>query len=128
MVIKQTEWYSVKQCLDNPRNLYVFGDNTFRVGKGGQAQIRDCKNSYGICTKVAPQTNPEAYFSDSIEHLEIIENDLRALIKLYKESGYDNIIFPSDGLGSGLSEMPERCPKLYERMNRLIRNHFGCSL
>ena len=55
MIILQKEYYSVEQCLANPDTLYVFGDNTQRFGKGGQAQIRDCKNSFGVCTKLYPE-------------------------------------------------------------------------
>jgi len=125
MIIKQKEWFSIKQCIDNPKNLYIFGDNTLRVGKGGQAQIRDCINSFGICTKVLPEMTDESFFNDVIEHLEIIEKDIFNLKEVIKNNNYEKIIFPCDGLGSGLSDMPNKCPLLYRRMNRLIKKNFG---
>jgi hypothetical protein len=123
MILIQDEWFSVKQCLENPRNLYIFGDNTLRYGKGGQAQIRDCENSFGICTKWKPSMTDDSFFQDTIECLEIVEKDIVDLLHI--KDNYKNIIFPADGLGSGLSDMPNRCPLLYKRMNYLIQKHFG---
>jgi hypothetical protein len=122
---KQKKWFSLEQCINNPDKLYIFGDNTFRKGTGGQAQIRHCDNSYGICTKWAPNTTDGAYFIDSINCLEIVERDIHELIKISKTNKYTEIIFPEDGLGSGLSKMPQKCPLLYRRMNKLIEKHFG---
>jgi hypothetical protein len=122
---KQKEWFSVEQCNKNKDKLYIFGDNTLRIGNGGQAQIRDCVNSFGICTKLAPSTTEHSYFSDSIEHLELIEADISELIKISKTGKYNEIIFPWDGLGSGLSKMPQKCPLLYRRMNKLLSKYFG---
>jgi hypothetical protein len=124
---KQEEWFSVEQCNSNPKKLYVFGDNTFRKGTGGQAKIRNCDNSFGICTKWAPNTNESAYFIDTINCLEIVERDIYELIKISKTNEYEEIIFPWDGLGSGLSKMPQKCPLLYRRMNKLLEKHFGIS-
>jgi len=122
---KQKEWFSLKQCIENPDKLYIFGDNTLRKGTGGQAQIRHCDNSFGICTKWAPTTADGAYFSDTINCLEIVERDISELIKLSKTDKYKEIIFPLDGLGSGLSKMPQKCPLLYRRMNKLLNKHFN---
>jgi len=124
---KQKEWFSLQQCIDNPDKLYIFGDNTFRKGTCGQAQIRHCDNSYGICTKWAPNTTDGAYFSDTINCLEIVEKDILTLIKLSKEGKYKEIIFPLEGIGSGLSKMPQKCPLLYRKMNRLFKKYFDIS-
>ena len=45
------EHYTVENCLNNPRHLYIFGDNLIKQGKGGQAIIRDCPNAFGIPIK-----------------------------------------------------------------------------
>jgi hypothetical protein len=124
---KQKEWFSIQQCLENPNKLYIFGDNTFRDGTGGQAQIRNCDNSFGICTKWAPNTSDGAYFIDSINCLEIVEKDISELLKFKRGNMYTEIIFPWDGLGSGLSKMPEKCPLLYRRLNKLLEKHFNIS-
>ena len=121
--ITQKDWFSVKQCNDNPDNLYVFGDNTLRIGKGGQAQIRDCENSFGICTKRTPSTDDDAYFRDTLSDWEFIVEDLKKLKEVEKK--YKSIIFPADGLGTGLSEMPNRCPKLYTQFSKHLEDNYG---
>ncbi len=122
MIIVQKEWYSVEQCMTNPLNLYIFGDNTKRVGKGGQAQIRNCSNSFGIATKLAPSMDSNSFFKDDIESLEFVEKDIKQLLQTMKD--YKNVVFPYDQLGSGLSDMPNKCPLLYRRLNRMLNKYF----
>lgn len=122
MVIVQKEWYNIDQCNRNPQNLYIFGDNSKRFGNAGQAQIRCCKNSFGIATKTSPSNSMNSFFTDSIEDLEIIEEDIKRLISI--KDDYENIIFPYDGLGTGLSDMPNKCPLLYKRLNSIIFRKF----
>lgn len=122
MFITQKEWYSVEQCLANPQNLYVFGDNTIRKGKGGQAQIRDCENSFGIATKILPTRDEDAYFKDNVYAADIIGKDIRALLDLVDK--YENIVFPYEGLGTGLSEMPTRCPLVFRLMSNSLYTNF----
>ena len=127
----QEEWYSLEQCEKNPNKLYIFGDNAMRVGNGGQAQIRPADNSYGIATKSTPMTNELAYFGDRQDEADIIFGDIVELYDVYMgmtESNYDTIVFPADGLGTGLSQMPERSPKLYKWMNSTIEMLFGVEL
>ena len=119
----QKEWYSVEQCLANPNKLYIFGDNALRVGKGGQAQIRDCENSYGIATKATPSMDKAAFFSDKPDQTEIVFNDIKELYEFYtsdKKHTIDTIVFPADGLGTGLSEMPTRSPKMFKWIHETI--------
>ena len=122
MIIIQKEWFSPTQCQENPQNLYIFGDNTKRFGQSGQACIRFEPNTFGIATKFSPSTSMNSYFVDSIECLEIIEDDIRKLLKIKEK--YENIVFPFAGLGSGLSDMPNKCPLLYKRMNKLLNRYF----
>ena len=68
--IEVQELYSVKDCLDNPHKLYIFGDNLIGVGKGGQAIIRDCPNTFGIPTKRLPHRENNAFFSDKGTEME----------------------------------------------------------
>lgn len=48
------EPYTIQLLNQNKHKIYVFGDNMKRYGKGGQAVIRDCPNSFGIPTKRYP--------------------------------------------------------------------------
>lgn len=98
---------------DNPKVLYLFGDNTKRVGTGGQAgHMRGEANAIGIATKWAPGTSKKDYFNDKDfnEVIAILDKDLhRARVQL--KNG-DNVVIPSDGLGTGLSELPKRAPTI----------------
>jgi hypothetical protein len=121
--VVQKEYFSIEQCSKNPNFLYVFGDNTLRVGKAGQAQIRDCPNSIGICTKRLPSISEEAYFTDSKSDWEIIKRDLDNLRQV--SGSYDRIIFPYDGLGTGLSDMPNKCPKLFLGLSKYLKRNYN---
>ena len=122
---KQDEWYSVRQCQHNPNTLYIFGDNVMRAGKGGQAIIRDCQNSFGIVTKWAPGKLPRDYFSDFDTSLNHIKYDLIQLKDYLKDTIIDTVVFPADGLGTGLSDLPNKAPDTYKEMNDLIFKQFG---
>lgn len=60
----QEEYFSIEQCLHNPDKIYVFGDNLIKKGLGGQAQIRNCPNAFGISTKRFPSMSLDSFFSD----------------------------------------------------------------
>ena len=133
--IEVQQLFSVEDCLANPNKLYIFGDNLLGVGKGGQAVIRDCPNTYGVPTKIMPNMKNHAFFSDNYEEVQETKDCLFTL-HLYHRSGvfYSTccfrtrlpiLVFPSNGLGTGLSQMPTRSPKLYKLMNNLIYKYFG---
>jgi len=121
----QKKWYDINDCLINKHKLYVFGDNTIREGHGGQANIRDIKNSIGIATKLLPSQSNNAYFSDRYEEYQIIVNDIEKMIKKFKEENYEILVLPHDGLGTGLSKMPEKSPELFKWMNSLLSEIFN---
>lgn len=106
---------------NNPKALYVFGDNLDRVGNGGQAaEMRGEPNAFGIPTKRTPGHGSDTdYFSDDAEDLDNILKMFSAHFNaLYHLLDVGNIVvFPSDGIGTGLSELPARAPKL----DRLIK-------
>ena len=127
--------FSIEDCNNNPNKLYIFGDNLLGAGKGGQAVIRDCPNTYGVPTKIMPSMKNHAFFSDNYEEVQETKDCLFTL-HLYHRSGvfYSTccfrtrlpiLVFPSNGLGTGLSQMPTRSPKLYKLMNNLIYKYFG---
>lgn len=100
------------------RNMvFVFGDNMARTGLGGQAkECRGEPNAIGIPTKWEPARHHGAYFSDenwlegSPCHKAVttaIEQIERAIF-----DGYD-VVFPQDGVGTGLAELPTRAPAIH---------------
>lgn len=118
------DYYSPKICEENPQLLFVFGDNIIRKGTGGQACIRYMKNSKGIATKRLPTMNHNAFFSDLEEEGEIIYNDFMFILNYAKMYNL-TICFPRDGLGTGLSKMPEKSPLLFKYLNNLIEQYYG---
>ena len=120
----QSDWYSIEQCNANPNKLYIFGDNASRFGKRGQAQIRDCQNSYGIATKMHPSNDTASYFSDSVKNT-VMLSDIDNLVRSISSSGFTTIVFPKDGLGTGLSELPTRAPKMFAKLLEVLEKHFS---
>jgi hypothetical protein len=106
---------------NNPNVLFLFGDNTKRRGLGGQAkEMRGEPNACGIATKALPSQMDNSYFSDAdfLGNAKIIAADFRRAFA-HRETG-ELIILPTDGLGTGLSELPERAPQTNEFLLWLI--------
>ena len=122
-------WFSIEKCKQNPKKLYIFGDNTLRIGMAGQAQIRRCKNSTGLATKLHPGMEVNDFMSDDKynEHCMIIEKDIQKILKVFEnpDNGYEKIVFPIDGLGTGLSMLPTRAPNVYNFLCTKLHTVFG---
>lgn len=124
-VVVQETWYSVEECRDNPRTLYVFGDNVVKYGCAGQAVIRYEPNSIGIPTKSRPSMDESSFFSDTpMQGLKIEESIVDILVALMGGK-FDKVVFPADGLGTGLADMPGRSPILYRKLNERLLHCFG---
>lgn len=99
---------------NNPNALFVFGDNCERKGYGGLA--RECRgehNAIGVRTKYLPEKSAEAYFTDEEYEniIRMIDEDFYPVIRKLAKGGI--VVFPTARLGSGLSDMPKKCPRLY---------------
>lgn len=94
--------------------LFIFGDNDAQFGKGGQAIIRDLQNAVGIPTKKYPTNHPTSFYSDMDleENKKKISRAINHIIKISDQ--YEYIIFPEDGLGTGLADLPNKAPKTFE--------------
>jgi hypothetical protein len=119
MIIKQKFVYR-EDLQANPQVFYVFGDNSQRVGMGGQAkEMREEPNAIGIATK----KSPSEFFADCQEDFLALKKDLDFLEFEIVNTGCD-VVFPLDGIGTGLSEMETRCPKLWKYMNERLERIF----
>ena len=127
-VIVQKEWYSVEQCEANEDTLYVFGDNSIQVGMVGQAVIRNCVNSFGIPTKKFPSMSENSFYNDGENDKMSIMLALTILSNRVVKGRYSKLVFPYDGLGTGLSQMPTRSPILYKYLNDELELMFGVKL
>jgi hypothetical protein len=126
-VVVQEEWYSIEQCRANPRSIYIFGDNLLRVGEAGQASIRSCNNAIGIATKKKPSMEKSAFFSDKeYDKLEpFLKKEMDKIINILFSNDLDTLVFPRDGLGTGLSKLPQMAPKVFLALSALLYKTFN---
>jgi hypothetical protein len=115
------EWISRADLQDNPDKIYVFGDNVKRYGYGGQAkEMRGEPNAFGIPTKWAPSMSDDAYFSDRQYNDIVIILDLHfQKLRSHIENG-TSVVFPTNGIGTGLSQLPQRAPIVNDFIQNLI--------
>lgn len=120
IIIKQHRIYR-QDLKNNPTVLYIFGDNLERKGMGGQAaEMRGEPNAFGIATKRSiSHSYPDDYFFDTQDDVrDIIINEFTRLHKILElRNTYKAICIPSDGIGTGLSRLPETAPNLLEFIN-----------
>lgn len=112
-LIVQTEFYTRETISCNPDTFYVFGDNEDRVGRGGQAAAcRGMPNAIGIPTKRTPGHSEPDYWSDrEYDRCAAIISAGFDQIELKLVLGYD-VVWPAAGIGTGLSELPTRAPRI----------------
>lgn len=114
LVVKQ-KFIFREDLKNNPDVLYIFGDNTERVGYGGQAkEMRGEPNAFGIVTKNLPDYGYRECYLDETEelHWDIVRQDFRNL-KL-ELSKYKAVVIPSDGIGTGLAELKHYAPLIFK--------------
>lgn len=100
--------------------LYLFGDNLQGWGMGGQAaEMRGEINSLGIPTKRTPSMATQAFFTDEdfdqvkAIYDRIFKEEIRHKDSKCNREGFDVLVVPADGLGTGLAQLPQRAPKIY---------------
>jgi hypothetical protein len=106
---------------DHPDHLYLFGDNELRKGRGGLAAVcRGRRNAIGVATKSAPQRTEDAYWNDADYDrlVAIIDADLAPAFDHMRQGG--TVVCPAAGLGTGLSELPVRAPRVFAHLRRRI--------
>ena len=121
MPIVFVERYSREDLRNNPENLYVFGDNIRRVGLGGQAAAcRGEPNAVGIPTKIGPSNGPTDFFFDAIlpDLKPFFDHGFKQLEDHLTRGGI--VVWPKDGIGTGLAQLPIRAPKIHEYLNQRL--------
>jgi hypothetical protein len=112
-------WYTPDLMELNPDTVFVFGDNARRVGKGGQAIIRDYPNALGIATKRIGDMARGSFFEENnAEDRKVIEDDLAKLEAVLKEG--KKVVIPVSrqtmtiSLGLERAQLLHRAPGLYK--------------
>ncbi len=110
----------------NPNVLYIFGDNLDREGLGGQAgEMRGEPNAFGIATKrgIGHGYPDDYFFDDQDDVIPILTEEFKRLHSLLGHGRWTALIIPLDGIGTGLSRLPETAPKalawIEERFNHI---------
>lgn len=120
-------YWTRKIVKDYPNCLFVYGDNDRGFGKGGQAIIRGLKNTIGIPTKKYPSNREKSFYTDEEydKNCQKIDKAIEKIKKVFYEKGYDYLVLPKDGFGTGLSQLPKKAPDTYkylcEAVEELIR-------
>lgn len=108
-------------CQSNPDVLYLFGDNSLRVGFGGQAaEMRGEPNAIGVRTKETPDMASNAFFYDCTYELNCskIDHDLSRAIHHLENGGI--VVIPEDGLGTNLARLASTAPQTFIYLNEQL--------
>lgn len=116
-MIRYQRYIKRADLVNNPQWLYVFGDNMVRRGLGGQAkEMRGEPNAVGIITKRFPSMSEGAFLTDKDydEWVRMSKSDIARL------EGHDGVvIWPANGVGTGLANLMERAPRIYGAIKEL---------
>lgn len=121
MPIKMQKWIKRSDLRANPTTLYVFGDNLIRKGMGGQAyEMRGESNALGIPTK----STPSQYACDGMA-LMFLREWVYAFENLdYHLCAIGDVVWPEDGIGTGLADLQKQAPMLWQTLELLRTNLF----
>ena len=120
MALLYMKHYTRAYIKAHPDWLFVFGDNMTRHGLAGQAQeARDEPNAIGIATKIKPSMAPDAFLTD--DHYDIwFDAEKSTFARLMKASSNGRtIIWPLDGIGTGLARLERNAPAIWNDIEQL---------
>ena len=100
-----------KYLKENPNHIFVFGDNTLRVGLGGAAILRNEPNTYGFITKKKPSHRDEDYYRP-IEYNDVYKEELGILKFMIKDNPDKTYLISK--LGAGLANKYKIFEKIIE--------------
>lgn len=114
MTLRYANYITRAMVRLEPKTLFVFGDNMQRAGNGGQAKaMRGEDNTVGIPTKWRPSSTENSFFSD--DDFDRVRPEIDAAfvrLALQLHIGGD-IVWPTDGIGTGRAELPKRAPLIW---------------
>lgn len=122
--INDDNW-TIDFVKDSKDKIFVFADNNLRIGKVGQAIIRDLPNTKGIRIKKGPSDKPVAFYSDS-EFDQNIYNIREDILDLKSELLIGKkVVFSKNGYGVGVSQLEKVAPRTFFKFCQLLVGHFG---
>jgi hypothetical protein len=121
MPLKTQKFIRRADLRANPETYYVFGDNLLGVGMGGQArEMRGELNAVGIPTKQSPTVY--AHDRMALHFLNDWLDNFTFLIDKLEEGHL--VVWPEDGIGTGLADMANQAPVLWQTLELLRENLF----
>jgi hypothetical protein len=122
--IKYKSYITRSDVQTNRESIFVFGDNDQRSGFGGQAkEMRGEPNVVGIRVKKYPSMNSDAFYKDS-EYKNNIIKIAEDINNLEKQAYNKTIVFPSNGIGTGMAKLNITSPKTFEYLTTILKNRF----
>ena len=110
----------------HPTSVFVFGDNTARVGTGGAAKLRHFDNTYGFITKKTPAHGEAQYYYTESEYVFKYAREVISLGKMI--TSLPNTTFIISKLGGGLANwgvnnlfMNIIRPTIFDLLNQLTK-------
>ena len=122
-------WTNI-DVMKSSNKFFVFGDNCERWGKGGQAIIRDLKNTIGLRTKKKPDNLSSSFFND-LQYEDNCKIILQDILTIKEKNLLDiDIVLSKNGYGTGLARMSEKSPETFNYLNSCLINflHFDNKL
>lgn len=106
---------------ENPKVLYLFGDNLLRKGLGGQAkEMRGEPNALGIISKKYPSNDVKSFYTDEdfYSWLEVFSADIKNLAGKINSGKYEALVIPQ--IGVGLADLPNRAPRIWNYLKTIL--------
>jgi hypothetical protein len=123
MPIEIMHRYSRCDLQANPEKFFVFGDNWARRGRGGQArEARGEPNAIGIRTKKAPTYEQHDFLTDTeyARNVTAIFEDFGLALAALQRG--ETVVWPEDGIGTGIAALPARAPLTLRFIHTLIES------
>lgn len=114
-MLRTVRFITREMLRSEPGTLFVFGDNMIGRGFGGQAKaMRGEPNAVGIPTKLLPGMRSADFFRD--EDFERAKPKIdAAFVRLFSHAALGgDIVWPEDGIGTGLAQLAARAPKIWK--------------
>jgi len=101
----------------NPNVIYVFGDNESRWGLGGQAkEMRGEPNAVGVATLKAPGIFWND--GDAARQCAVLDADFAPILRALADG--KTVVFPLDGVGTGLADLANRSPASFAHLLEIV--------
>lgn len=117
MTLRYSNYITRAMVRAEPETLFVFGDNTLNVGRAGQAkEMRGEPNAIGIPTKWHPTMEERSFFRDeNFDEIRRWIDTAFGYLFIQIAMGKD-VVWPADGIGTGLAELPTRAPLIWQHI------------